>query len=69
MKIKEMTSNVEITEKNEKQYVGQTMLLGIPGTQGTFLQKLTLDIFGFTDEPKVQCDVRVVKTTFGDYSK
>ena len=60
----DVTSNVVITEKNEKQYVRQ-----IPGTQGAFSDKITPDIESFTDEPVVQCDVRVVKNTLVDYSK
>ena len=55
-----MTSNVVINEKNEKQYV--RLQPSIPGTQGAFLDKVTPDIYGFTDEPVVhQCDVQVVK--------
>ena len=65
----DVTSNVVITEKNEKQYVRQITQLGIPGTQGAFSDKITPDIESFTDEPVVQCDVRVVKNTFVDDSK
>ena len=69
MKIQEATSNVVITEKNEKQYVRQVIQLGIGGTQGALSDKVTTDIDGFTDEPVVQCDVRVVKITFLGDSK
>ena len=69
MKGLDVTSNVVITEKNEKQYVRQITQLGIPGTQGTFSDKITPDIESFTDEPVVQCDVQVVKNTFVDDSK
>ena len=47
MKIQEVTSNVDITNKNEKQYVRQIIQLGIPGTQVTFSDKVTTDINGF----------------------
>ena len=47
MKIQEVTSNVDITNKNEKQYVRQIIQLGIPGTQVTFSDKVTPDINGF----------------------
>ena len=55
---------LRLLRKMKKQYVGQTILLGILGIQGAFLEKVTPDIGGFTDEPVVQCDVRVVKNTF-----
>ena len=41
MKIQEVTSNVAITEKNEKQNVKKIIQLGIPDTQGTFSEKVT----------------------------
>ena len=60
MKIQEVTSNAEITEKNENQYlhvcltyVGQLVKLGIPETQGTSSHKITSDIDGFTDKPVI----------------
>ena len=37
--------------------------------QGTFSEKLTPDIDGFTDEPVVQCDVQVVENIFAYDSK
>ena len=49
MKIQEVTSNAVITEKNENQYV--ILQLSIPGTQRSFLDKVTFDIDGFTAEP------------------
>ena len=62
MKIQEVTSNAEITEKNENQYlhvcltyVGQLVKLGIPETQGTSSHKITSDIDGFTDKPVIWC--------------
>ena len=66
MKVQEVISNVSITVENEKQYVGQIIQLGIPGTQGAFSDNVTPDIDGFTDEPFVRCDVRVVKNIFID---
>ena len=40
------------------------------GTLGTFLDKLTSDYDGFTDEPIVpQCDLQFVENTFVDDSK
>ena len=67
-KIQEVTSDVAITEKNEKQYVRLQLI--IPGTQGAFLDKVTPDIDGFTDEPVLhQCDIQVVEYTFVDDSK
>ena len=67
-KIQEVTKNVAITEKNEKQYVRLQLI--IPRTLGEFLNKVTPDIDGFTDEPVVhQCDVQVVENTFVDDSK
>ena len=76
MKIQEATSNVAITEKNEKQYVricpiyiGQIIQLGIPGTEEAFSDKVTPDIDGFTEESVVRYDVPVVKNTFIDDSK
>ena len=41
----------------------------IVGIRGSFSNKVTPDTDGFTDEPVVQCDVRVVKNTFVDDSK
>ena len=45
--------------------------LSIPKTQGTFLDKVTPDIDGITDEAVVhQCDVqKIVENTFKDDSK
>ena len=44
--------------------------LSISGTLGTFLDKLTSDYDGFTDEPIVpQCDLQFVENTFVDDSK
>ena len=65
-KLQEITSNVAISEKNEKQYV--RLQLSITGTQEAFLDKVAPDIDGFTGEQVVQCDVQVVKF-FVDYSK
>ena len=65
MKIQEVTSNVAITEKNEKRYVIQQ---GIQGTQGE-KDKVTPDIDGFTNEPVVQRGVRVIKDIYVDGSK
>ena len=62
-----MTSNVSITEKNEKRYV--KLPLSIPGTQGAFSDKVVPDIDDFTDESDVQCNVKVVKITSSDDSK
>ena len=39
------------------------------GFNGAFSDKNTLNIDCFTDEPVVQCVVRVVKSTFLDVSK
>ena len=57
MKIQEVTSNADITEKNENQYlhvcltcVGQFIKLGIPGSQGASSDKVTSDIDVFTDK-------------------
>ena len=43
--------------------------LGIPRTQEAFSDKVAPDIDGFRNEPVVQCDAQVVKSTFVDYSK
>ena len=45
--------------------------LSIPKTQGTFLDKVTPDVDGITDEAVVhQCDVqKIVENTFKDDSK
>ena len=59
MKIQEVTSNVAIIEKNEKQYVRQILKRGTRGTSGTCSDKVTPDIDGFIDEPAAQCVVRV----------
>ena len=57
-KIQKVTSNVTITEKNEKQYA--RLQLSIPGPQGACLDKVTHDIDGFTDEPVAhQCGIQV----------
>ena len=61
-KIREVTSNFAITERNEKQYV--RLKLTIPGTQRTFSDKVVPDIYGFPDEPVVQCDVQVCRKYF-----
>ena len=61
----EVASNVPVTVKNEE--LCQTT--GIPGNQGAFLDKVTSDIDGFTDELVVHCDLQVVKNTFVDDSK
>ena len=50
--IQEVTSNVAIIEKNEKQYI--KLQPNIPGTQGAFSRKVAPDIDGFTDELVVQ---------------
>ena len=47
-KIQEVTSNVTITKKKEKQFV--RLQLSIPWTQGAFSDKITSDNDGFTDE-------------------
>ena len=49
IEIQQVTSNVAIAEKNEKQYV--RLQLTIPRTHGTFSDKVTPDIYDFTDEP------------------
>ena len=43
--------------------------LGITGPQGSFSEKGTPDLDGFTKKPVVLCDVRVVKNTSVDDSK
>ena len=58
-KIQKVTSNIVITEKNEK----LCHATGIPGTQGAFSDKVTPNINGFTDETVVQYDVQVVENT------
>ena len=45
-----------------KTYVRQQ----VPGIQGTFSDKVAPDIDGFTDEPVVQYDAKVVENTFVD---
>ena len=40
-----------------KNNVRQIIQLGIPGSQGTFSDKVNPVIDGFTDEPVAQCDV------------
>ena len=40
-----MTSDVVITEKNEKQYV--KLQVSMPGTKTKFIDKVTPDIHGF----------------------
>ena len=47
-KIQEVTLNVANTENNEK--LCQTTAISIPGTQGTFSDKVASDTDGFTDE-------------------
>ena len=49
-KIQKVTSNVVITQKNEKLSLTSEIL----EIQGTFSDKVTPDIDGFTDEPVVQ---------------
>ena len=62
-RIQDVTSNVANAEKNWKEYV--RLQFSIPGTQGAFLDKVILDIDGFTDEAVVyQCNAQVVKNTF-----
>lgn len=57
-----VTSNVLITDKNEKQYV--RLQLSIPGTQGATLNKVTPDTDVFTKEQVVhQCDAQIVENT------
>ena len=41
----------------------------ISGTQGAFSDKVIPDFAGFTEEPLVQCDAKVVENTFIDNSK
>ena len=66
----EVTSNVAITEKNEKQYVRQIIQLRIQGSQEAFSDEVTPpDFDDFTDGQVVQCDVQVVRNTFVDNSK
>ena len=57
MKIQEFTSNVVITEKNEKQYV--RVQLSIPGTQGNFQVKLPLILMVLLMAKVVQCAVKL----------
>ena len=47
-KIQEVTSNVTITKKKEKQFV--RLQLSIPWTQGAFSDKIASDNDGFTDK-------------------
>ena len=57
-KNREVTSYVAIIlTKNEKQYARQIVQLGVPELQGVSSDKVTPDIYSFTDEPAVQCDV------------
>ena len=56
-KIQEVTSNIVITEKNEK----LCHTTAIPRIQGAFSDKVTPNIDGFTDKPVVQYDVQVVE--------
>ena len=65
-KIQEVTSNVGITEKNEKHV---RLQLSISGTQGAFSDKVAPDFDGFTDEPVLKCDVQAVENLFVDDSK
>ena len=66
-KIQEVISNVAITANNEKQYA--RLQQRIPRTQQRFLDKVTLDINGFTDEQVFhECDVEVVEKIFTDDS-
>ena len=68
--MQEVTSNVAITEKNEKQYMRQIIQLRIPGPQEAFSDEVTPpDFDDFTDGQVVQCDVQVVRNTFVDNSK
>ena len=58
----------DYSEKNKKQYV--RLQLSIPEIQGAFLDKVTPDVDGFTNETVVhQCDVQVVENTFANDSK
>ena len=63
-KIQEVTSNVTITEKNEKRYVRLQL-----GTQMVFSDKVVPHIDGFTDQPVAQCNVQFVENTFVENSK
>ena len=56
-----MTSNVAITEKSEKQNVGDIIQLGLRGKQGAFSDKVTAGLDDFTNKPVVQCYLRVSK--------
>ena len=64
-----MTSNIVITEKYEKQYFRKTAQLVIPGLQDAVSDKVIIDIYGLVDDPVVQFDILVVKSTFADDSK
>ena len=66
-KIKEVTSNAAITEKNVRRYVRRQ--ISISWTQGAFSCKVASDIDVFIDKPIVQCDVEVVKNSIVDDSK
>ena len=46
-----------------------SQISGVPGTQGAFLDKVSSDIDGFTDELVVQCDARVGENNLLDDSK
>ena len=61
-KIQELASNIVLIERNEKQYI--RLKLNVLGTQGTFSDEVTPDIYGFTDEPVVQCDIQVYRKYF-----
>ena len=64
-----MTSNIVITQKYEKQYFRKIAQLFIPGLQDAVSDKVIIDIYGLVDDPVVQCDILVVKSTFADDSK
>ena len=55
-----MISNIAFTEKSEK--LCQTS--EIQEIQGAILNKVTLDIDVFTDEPVVEYDAQVAENTF-----
>ena len=54
IKIQEVTSDVVITGKNEKQYARKIIQLGIRRTQVVFSDKVTPYIYSFTDKAVVQ---------------
>ena len=67
MKIQEVTSNIVIAEKNEKQYIKLTTAsLRIRGTQGAFSYTRQ---GCFSYKPEFQCPAQFVKNPFVDDSK